>query len=245
MRVHILQHVEFEGPAEIAAWALAGGHAVAFTHLWRNDPLSTVHDFDLLVVLGGPMSVNDEGALPWLVAEKRVVREAIAAGKALLGVCLGAQMIANVLGARVYPGPQKEIGWSPVHRVSQAGAGAVLPGEFTPLHWHGETFDLPLGAELLASTDAVPHQAFQFGRRVVGLQFHLEATPESVSGLAVHCASEIEQGKPGQQTVAEIVEQAPRASRLTHPLQHNLLDYLSEGLPKAGGLAPVIPIVRN
>ena len=102
MRIHVLQHVPFEPPGSIEAWAKRTGHALAVTHPYRGDPLSMVEDADLLVVLGGPMSVHDEARYPWLVDEKRFIERTIAAGARVLGICLGAQLIAQVLGARVY-----------------------------------------------------------------------------------------------------------------------------------------------
>lgn len=227
MRIHSLQHVDFEGPAAIADWAAEAGHAMEGSHLYRGDALPGLSDFDLLVVLGGPMSVNDEQEYAWLAEEKRLVRQAIESGRAVLGVCLGAQMIANALGARVYRAAQKEIGWFPVRRVAREGLGAVLPETFTPLHWHGETFDLPGGAVRLAETDAVPNQAFLLGDKVAGLQFHIEATPWSVQALVENAAGEIEEGKPFQQAPGEILAETPRASAAVRPLLWQVLDHLS------------------
>src|SRR5262249_18338143 len=128
------------------------------------------------------------------------VRDAIGAGKAVLGVCLGAQMIAKALGAKVYPAQQKEIGWFPIDRTAaQHALFDGIPAEFTAFHWHGETFDLPAGAIQLAKTAAVPNQAFAAGPRVLGLQFHMEATPRSVKDLLDHAADEIGNG-PFEQT---------------------------------------------
>ena len=111
MRMAVLQHVSFEGPAAIADWAAAHGVAVTVSHLYRDEPLPGLGGFDMLTVMGGPMSANDEAQLPWLAPEIALVRDAIGAGKIVLGVCLGAQIIAKSLGAKVYAGKQKEIGW--------------------------------------------------------------------------------------------------------------------------------------
>ncbi len=136
------------------------------------------------------MSVNDEELHPWLIAEKRFIAQAIRRGKAVLGVCLGAQLIAAALGARVYPNGEKEIGWFPVYSLpapetfpAEAVPSFRFPEESLVFHWHGETFDLPTGAVHLARSGACLNQAFQYGRRVVGLQFHLEMTPQAVHEL--------------------------------------------------------------
>jgi GMP synthase-like glutamine amidotransferase len=150
--------------------------------------------------MGGPMSANDEAELGWLRPEIALVREAIAADKTVLGICLGAQIIAKALGARVYPGSGKEIGWFPVQR--EAGSHPFfdgLPDSFTPLHWHGETIDLPHGARLLAKSKITETQASAVGQRVLGLQFHMEATEESVRALLKGAAHEIGHGVFEQQ----------------------------------------------
>jgi GMP synthase-like glutamine amidotransferase len=149
----------------------------------------------MLTVMGGPMSANDEARLGWLGPEIALVREAIAADKMVLGICLGAQIIAKALGARVYPGNAKEIGWFPVQRT--AGSHPLfdgLPDSFTPIHWHGETFDLPHEAKLLAKSEITQNQAFAVGQRVLGLQFHMEATEQSVRALLKGAGHEIGSG---------------------------------------------------
>lgn len=226
MRIHVLQHVEFEGPAAIEDWARQSGHTITGSRLDEGDALPNLEAFDLLVMMGGPMSVNDEHRHPWLREEKALVRNAIESGRAVLGVCLGAQMIASAMGARVYRGSEKEIGWFPVRRVTASGMGALLPETFTPLHWHRETFDLPAGAVRLAETDAVPNQAFQLGS-AIGLQFHLEATPQSVQELVDNAGHEIESGKPFQQSAQELLAQSPQASTNARSLLHKLLDHIA------------------
>jgi GMP synthase-like glutamine amidotransferase len=196
VRAHILQHVPFEGPGNIASWMAEAGMSASATHFFEKASLPELTAFDLLVILGGPCSVNDETELPWLIAEKQFIRRAIEAGKSVLGVCLGAQLIANAMGAKVYRNREKEIGWFPVAAVPPSAAGEtfVLPGSTLAFHWHGETFDLPAGAVHLARSAACEHQAFQLGRRVLGLQFHLETTPASARALVEHCGDELVPG---------------------------------------------------
>jgi len=121
MRAHYLQHVPFEGLASIGRWLDAAGYEISATRLFDPEKLPSLDNIDLLVIMGGPMSVNDEKAFPWLAAEKQFVRDAIDSGKAVLGICLGAQLIASALGARVYPNAVKEIGWFPIHGVETVG----------------------------------------------------------------------------------------------------------------------------
>ncbi|MFZ0661446.1 MAG: type 1 glutamine amidotransferase [Acidobacteriaceae bacterium] len=226
MRIHVLQHAKFEGPAAIEDWARRSGHTITSSRPDKGEPFPDFAGFDFLVVMGGPMSVNDEDRCPWLKEEKALVRKVIESGHATLGVCLGAQMIASAMGARVYRASQKEIGWFPVRRAATSGVGALLPETFTPLHWHGETFDLPAAAVRFAETDAVPNQAFQLGS-AVGLQFHLEATPESVQQLIENAAHEIETGKPFQQNSKEILAKTPQASSAAQAILYKLLDHMT------------------
>jgi GMP synthase-like glutamine amidotransferase len=193
MNIVVLQHEPFEGPALIADWADERGHELSIRHVYGGDALPDLDFVDWIVVMGGAMSVNDEDSLPWLVAEKALVRRAVEEGKRVLGVCLGAQMIASALGAHVYPNEEREIGWWPLQVL--ADGRKLLPSEEpTVLHWHGETFDLPPHSALLASTGACANQAFAIGGRVVGLQFHLECTPYVVHDFVRECAGELEAG---------------------------------------------------
>jgi GMP synthase-like glutamine amidotransferase len=194
MKMAVLQHVPFEGPGAIADWAAARKIGIAVRHLYRADPLPDLPEFDMLTVMGGPMSANDEPVLPWLAPEIARVGDAIASDKIVLGVCLGAQIIAKALGAKVYKGAQKEIGWFPVRAEAAHALFEGLPVEFMAFHWHGETFDLPAKAERLASTPLTPNQAFAVGKKVLGLQFHMEATKESVNALMANAANEIGAG---------------------------------------------------
>jgi GMP synthase-like glutamine amidotransferase len=228
MRMAVLQHVPFEGPAAIADWAAAHGIELAVAHLYRGDPLPTLAGLNMLTVMGGPMSANDEAIFPWLSPEIALVRSAIGAGKIVLGVCLGAQIIAKALGAKVYAAGQKEIGWFPVRRAEAASAlFAGAPETFTAFHWHGETFDLPPGALRLAHTPATPNQAFAIGGTVLGLQFHIEATPESVDGLLQNAAAEIGNG-PFEQSPDAIRSGTANCASL-FPLLERVLGNLTQG----------------
>lgn len=191
MHVHVLQHVPFEGLGSIEAWLQQRNMSISYTRLYESDNFPPLSGIDLIIALGGPMSVNDEAALPWLRAEKRFIADAIADNKAVLGICLGSQLIANALGARVYPAAEKEIGWFPIFAEPAMLDALAFPATAEVFHWHGETFDLPSGAVLLASSTACRHQAFQYGTRVIGLQFHLETTPDSADAIIRHCADEL------------------------------------------------------
>jgi GMP synthase-like glutamine amidotransferase len=197
VRIHYLQHVASEGPGSIRQWAEGRGHLLTSTPLYRGETLPDVKGFDWLVVMGGPMSANNESAHPWLVAEKKLIGRAIAGQKVVLGICLGAQLIANVLGATVYKNRCAEIGWFPV-RLTRAAAGSevfgFLPEIVRVFHWHGETFDLPPGATHIAESEACANQAFVHGSRVIGIQFHPESTRESVEGILGQSAADLVPG---------------------------------------------------
>lgn len=187
MRVQVLQHVPFEGLGTIGPWLAARGAAVAVTRFYADESPPDPRDVDLVIALGGPMSVNDEATLPWLVDEKHFLGEVLENGTPVLGVCLGAQLLASSLGARVYPNPQKEIGWFPIHTTPDSG----LPDGISVFHWHGETFDLPRGAERIASSPGCANQAFRIGTSVLALQFHLEVTPETTRAMVEHGRHEL------------------------------------------------------
>lgn len=195
LRIHYIQHVRFEGLGSIEPWAVARGHQLSVTRTFARDPFPSPDNYDWLIVMGGPMGAYDEDKHVWMAEEKSTIRAAIDAGKRVLGICLGSQLIADVLGARVYPGPEKEIGWLPITK-SEAGRVhplfVAMPDPFTVFHWHGDTFDLPAGATLLASSAGTEHQAFIYGDCVVGLQFHLENSTETIAGMVEHGAGELD-----------------------------------------------------
>jgi GMP synthase-like glutamine amidotransferase len=209
--VQLFQHVPFEGPGSIADWVAERGHALSRTEFFSGATPPPAEAFDWLVVMGGPMGVSDEEAYPWLKEEKRAIYRAVTAGKRVLGICLGAQLIASVLGGSVYPGPHKEIGWYPLDLTPEGKddpVGTALAGEGPVFHWHGDTFDIPRGALHLATSRACPHQGFRYEAHVVGLQFHLEMNAAALDGMIRHGASELSEG-------GEFVQTAPQL--LAHP----------------------------
>jgi len=226
MRAHYLQHVPFEGPGSIEPWLRAAGYSVTSTPLYESGIFPELNEIDFLFIMGGPMSVNDEEQFPWLVAEKQYVRAAIESGKPVLGICLGAQLIANSLGAKVYRNPVPEIGWFPATSVESPGrSGFCFPSSFMPFHWHGLTFDLPSGAIHLARSSACEHQAFQIGSSVIGLQFHLETTPESARQIVSHCRDELVQSE-FVQTEEELLSASLERYRAMEPVIGSVLEYL-------------------
>jgi len=195
MRVHVLQHVPFEGPGAIEPWLQRAGATVTFTRFFETPALPEVATVDRLVVMGGPMSVHDEAEFPWLRAEKAFLAQAIRRGAVVLGICLGAQLVAEVLGGTVSRNREREIGWFPVARAAEAaGWGRRFPDEFVAFHWHGETFSLPPGARHLLRSAACERQAFAFGPRVLGLQFHLETTEAGIRSLVAHGRADMAAG---------------------------------------------------
>lgn len=197
LRIHYLQHVPFEGPGYIESWAMVRGHTLTATRLYAGQLLPPVEQIDWLVVLGGPMNVYEENRYPWLPREKRFIGEALHNGKTVIGICLGAQLMACVLGARVMGNHCREIGWYPVERTLQAAESPLarfLPDRFAAFHWHGDTFEIPRGAVHLARSRACENQAFSFGDRAVAFQFHLESTRESVEQLVHNCREDLTEG---------------------------------------------------
>jgi GMP synthase-like glutamine amidotransferase len=179
VNVLVLQHIACEPPGAYEDVLRERGAALHRVELDEGEPLPDWREFDAIVAMGGPMSVNDDAELPWLAGEKRAIAEAVRAGTPYWGACLGVQLLAASLGARVYAGSRPEVGILPVTLTDEALADPVfdgLPRELLTLQWHGDTFDLPDGAVRLASSPAYENQAFRFGRAAYGVQFHLEVS---------------------------------------------------------------------
>jgi GMP synthase-like glutamine amidotransferase len=190
--------------ANIEVWAKEKGYPVRKTRLYEGEELPLLSKFDWLVIMGGPMGVHDEKKHPWLVQEKRFIRQSIATGKVVLGICLGAQLIADTMGGKVTANPHKEIGWHTVVMSDEARKSPIfktLPNEFTAFQWHGDTFSIPQDARRLAYSEACKDQAFEIGR-AIGLQFHLESTKESIELLIGNCSGDLSDGKYVQNSEA-------------------------------------------
>jgi GMP synthase (glutamine-hydrolysing) len=216
------------GTGSIQQWLERRAAAVQWTRFFQGDTPPDGADFDWLIVMGGPMSVSDETAFPWIAPEKLAILGAIQAGKRVLGICLGAQLVAAALGARVSRG-EKEIGWYPVRRRAAGAAGALgaaIPDGSVVFHWHGDTFDIPPGALGFLSSDACANQAFQLGERVLGLQFHLETTVESARALVENCGEELVPGAH-LQDAAQILAR-PRRFIEINRIMGNVLDVMSD-----------------
>jgi GMP synthase-like glutamine amidotransferase len=227
MNIHWLQHVPFEGLGAIEKWAGRKGHILSCTRLFAGDPLPELSEFGILVVMGGPMGIYDDQEYPWLIPEKAFIRATIEAGRPVLGICLGAQLIADVLGARVYANKQKEIGWFSITRTDAVpnSLKGVLPETQTVFHWHGDTFDLPAGAVRLYASEGCYNQAFLNKDRVLALQFHLETTIESAMPLLKNCRHELVQG-PWIQTEQEILEGIEKFAGINLTMDR-ILEYLT------------------
>lgn len=224
MRVHWLQHAEHEGLGCIEPWLRARGHRVHRTRLQRGEDLPSHDDFDWLIVMGGPMNVYEHDRHPWLIPEKFLIRDACVKKRRVLGICLGAQLLADVLGGAVSESDEPEIGWFDVvlgDEAVQSRHFSDFPRSFPAFHWHGDTFSLPPGATKLMSSQACTNQAFSWGEdRVLGLQFHLELELEDVRRF-------IAAGLPApQRTVqgAEEMLREPARFAQNRRLMHALLD---------------------
>jgi len=194
MRLHALYHVPFENVGSIQLWAADRGHTVSTTSLFAGETPPAASEYDMLVVMGGPMGVYDTKEYPWLDGEKKAIEAAVAGGRAVLGICLGAQLLSVVLGGTVTRNPVPEIGWFKVEMTPEGREEPVLAGfppSFYAFHWHGDTFSTPPGAVHAALSAACPQQAFVYQHKVIGLQFHLETTPAGMQNLIKFCAADV------------------------------------------------------
>lgn len=204
--LHVLQHVAFEGCGLIQNWCIEHCITVRVCRLDLGDPLPIAQAGDGLCIMGGPMNIYEENRYPWLKDERAWIRSFLGTDIPMLGVCLGAQLLADALGSKVYANRVKEIGWMPVQWSEQARSH--FPGlerSLYVLHWHGDTFDLPQGALLLASSANCANQAFLYGS-ALAFQFHLEAGVTECRRMIENCGAELAKQTP---TVHD-------ASRLCH-----------------------------
>ena len=219
MKIHYLQHASFEGINCLLPWIESKGHQLTGTRLFEGDPLPPVESFDWLVIMGGPMNIYEIERYPWLVQEKEFITAAIEQNKAVLGICLGAQLIADVLGAKVYKNEHREIGWHALCKSSSCKASflsSCFPEKINIFQWHGDTFEMPENAIHLCYSEACVNQGFTYSDNVVGLQFHPEANAEFLEHLVKNCADEID-GSQYVQSAKVMREQSnyfPEANQL-------------------------------
>lgn len=224
MHIHYLKHVPFEGLGNIENILVEKGCSMSHTCMYQDLSLPSVHEMDALIVMGGPMGVHDEDKYPWLTLEKGFIESVIQRDIPVLGVCLGAQLIADILGASVQKNTYEEIGWFPVKRTKGLQDERVqdLPISFDALHWHGDTFEIPSGASNFMVSDGCANQGFVYGDKVLGLQFHLEMLPSNVHAIYHEC------GKPDKtgtyiQSLEEILaptEKYQRAGEILEEFLH-------------------------
>ena len=191
MHIHYLKHVAFEGLGSMESIFIEQGCTLSRTCMYEDQSLPSIHDIDALIVMGGPMGVNDENDYPWLTLEKEFIESVIRRDIPVIGVCLGAQLIANVLGAQVTKNAQKEIGWFPLRKSNTYPDDRLdkLPDQFNALHWHSDTFDIPNGALNFLTSEACANQGFTYGNATLALQFHLEMLPSTVEAIYQECGS--------------------------------------------------------
>jgi GMP synthase-like glutamine amidotransferase len=228
-KVQILQHVAFEDPGSMTPWLQSRQHALRTTHLYNGELPPAAEEIDWLIIMGGPMGVHDEAEFAWLTAEKALIRQCIEQKKVVLGICLGAQLIADVLGASVHRNTDVEIGWFPISATGEHPLAQLFALSPTVFHWHGDTFAIPDQAVRLCRSAACDNQAFLFGDRVLGLQFHLEITADSIEALCASCEDSPGQGRWIQS--AEAMKADQRHFSSSEQILDTLLSYLQQHLP--------------
>ncbi len=229
LKIRCFLHVPFEGPGIIAGWAEEHKHRLEYTRFFDGDPLPDSEEVDLLVIMGGPMNVFDFHIHPWMQEEIEWVAAFIHLGKPVIGICLGAQIIAAALGSEVYPGEYKEIGWHNLQFLPCLGDYRIctdLPPSRKVFHWHGDTFHIPEGAIRIAESGAFSNQGFIYNGRVLALQFHLEVTPEAVKELVENCRHELTSEGPWVQTEKEILGEQ-RFFEVNQQLMFRFMDHLA------------------
>ena len=194
MKLHYIQHVPFETPAGILKWASSRSVDISSTKMFDSALLPELSDFDFLLIMGGPMSVNEESKFHWMKNEKKFIENCISHNKKILGICLGAQLIADVLGAEVSANKYKEIGWHDVDKCNDIRFTNEFPTKFKAFHWHGERFNIPDDAVKIFESEACDNQGFVYGNSV-GLQFHIESDDDLIASMIENCSNDIDNSR--------------------------------------------------
>lgn len=223
MEISVVQHVPYENPGYFETLFRECDANIQYLNLFR-EPVIKDHNFDVLLIMGGPMSIYDEDIYPWLKEEKALVKSAIAGDKIVIGVCLGAQLIADAMGEKIFKNSAKEIGWFPVQKTTQEYLG-FLPDFATVFHWHGDTFRTPAGSENLYRSEITENQAFIYDNRVLALQFHLEMKEEGGALLCRNCMDELD-GSRYVMSQDEIISGFSNYKNSNHRMLRNLVKWL-------------------
>jgi GMP synthase-like glutamine amidotransferase len=231
MHVHILQHVAFEGPAAIENWLMHRNCTFTITKFFQGDSLPAQDEFDVLVVMGGPMGVEDCDQYPWLIEERQFIQETIKRDKYILGICLGAQLIARACDTKVTKNQHREIGWFEISILEDNLPDVlkdVFPKKTEVFHWHGDSFAIPPGAVHFAASKACANQGFILNGRVIALQFHIETTRDSAALLVQNCRHELD-SSTYVQTEEEILADYTRFNRINQIL-NRLMDNIADSI---------------
>ena len=226
LNIHYFQHVSFEGLGCIEDWALNNNHQLTSTKFHESVDFPKLNNIDWLIIMGGPMGIYDHEKYPYLKKEKTYIKKAITAGKTVIGICLGAQLIADVLAATISPNIEKEIGWfdiqksSPSYKILNS-----IEDNFPVFHWHGDTFKTPKNAEMLFKSEACKNQGYLFRDRVLGLQFHLEVTETSIRKMVENGKHDLHKGRYIQS--AEGILANKQFIETNNQIMFNILDWLN------------------
>ena len=227
MKIHCIRHEPFEGLAAIHEWVASNDAEVRYTYTYLNQHFPEETDFDLLIIMGGTASVCNAAEIPWVPEEMEFIKRAIDEGKKILGICLGAQLLAGVLGSRIYQGPAKEIGWYSVEFNREESKDLnFLPAEMQVFHWHGDTFDLPQGSIRLASSELTPNQGFIYNQQIWGIQFHMEMTEKAINKIIKGASDDLEKPELYVQSAEQILKKIDYLEENNH-LMFKILDYIS------------------
>ncbi len=226
MKIHLILHETFEGPGCIDDWIKQKGYEVRISRTYLGATYSSTDRFDWLIIMGGTMSTCEEEKHRWLQTEKEFIRKAVESGKIVLGICFGAQLIAEVLGGKVYQAKEKEIGWFPVNLIKNKFPAelSTLPESMTVFHWHSDTFDLPDGAVHLASSEITKNQAFLHKGKVMAIQYHHEVTKEAIGLMLDNSGWQLKKDRYVQ-TAEEIIKGFGHISE-NNRIMFKIMDYL-------------------
>ena len=223
MRINVLQHTPNEGPGSIQEWSKKHGHEMYIYHPYQfNGVLPSADETDMLIILGGPMSPNDD--IDWIKQERVLIKELLGRNVPMFGACYGAQQIAKTLGYRVTKAPHKEVGWAPVYLESSIIKD--IPNKLTALHWHEEMFEIPENAIHLFSSDLVRNQGYLLGKNVIGLQFHFEPQSDDVREIAINDSSYPSENNSLKQSAQDII--ASDFPSENKEVMYKLLDFISQ-----------------